>query len=220
MNIDLEHQVMDTFMLSRLILRRLELRFNEISELSQVKKSTLQRILPRLVARKWIQKIEQFESRGSIGQMIWVRGKNKEKVLEWVLLPKESVDYFESEYPNLVRSRPSLDDDVRVGDESLTDVIKIMHPRKQSRILREKSLRFKGRNKLLKDSYEKFFSHKQYISYKLIEYPYFYRMRGGFMKSDENDLVAKPWNVPVGTKRFWKAAAEDIKKIRRKWKLV
>ena len=121
---------MDSMYLSHLILIRQYFFFNEISELSSVKKPSLQRILARLVKRGWIKK-------GKVS-----------------IIPKKNW------------------------------------------------LQFIMKRKITKR-----------VGYKVIEYPYVERMRGGFTKNDDYYKIPK-WNVPEGCKRFWKNSAKEIRKLR------
>lgn len=92
MNLELERLVMDTMYLAHHIYQKNHLFFNEISELSGVKKSSLQRVLPRLVSRGWIKN----EKVSLLPGNTWVRFILKHKTTK-------RMGYKVVEYPFLQR---------------------------------------------------------------------------------------------------------------------
>lgn len=216
MKIELERQVMDTMMLSRHFLDRINLRLDEISAISGIRKSTLQSILPRLIKRSWIEKtvLQSYsneEPKGEIGNLVLVMGKNKKGERRSLLVPKEALEKIDKRYPKLLRTvvNYQFSQEPEYKKQSLRQAVEKMDIRKRRRIMREKSMKFSGRSKLIRNSFRGK-SFRKYVFYKLIEYPYHYRIRGRFMQANEEDLVVKPWNTPDGTTRFWKNAATDL----------
>jgi len=91
MNVELEKRVMDSMYLAHQIHQQQYFFFSEISELSEVKKSSLQRVLPRLVKRGWIK-----EGKVSIlPEKDWVQFLMKRKITE-------RVGYKVFEYPYFI----------------------------------------------------------------------------------------------------------------------
>ena len=209
MKLKLEQQVMDAMYLARILYSRLFLRFNEISIISGVNKASLQRILPRLVKRGWINvrvgpSYSEIEPMGMVGKLILVPYKNG-----IVPVPHESWKEFHE-----TKARLQFEKNSTPLQEDPNDWIEIHKDEgsdSKSNNSIHSSLRWRGRNELWKDILRKQEPKREYSFYELIEYPYLLdKKRGGHLKSDENDIIAPSYNIPNGTKRFWKKASKEL----------
>ncbi len=199
-NVILERQVMDTMFLGFFISDRQYFRFNEIANLSNVKKPSLQRILPRLVKRGWIEKTTKpsysgLKPEGRVFHLLSYDEAKKQTYRELkmkVLFPSDLAEEFKTELKKLEKKRN----------------IKIPYQERE-KILRRG--RIKGRTELWKKIAAK--KAKKFSFYRIKEYPYLDRILGGRLKSKEKIKIPK-WNVPEGTKRFWKDSAKEFRKLR------
>lgn len=143
--LDLERQVMECMYLHHRIHSdyRKYFFFNEIQEMSTVKKSSLERILPRLIKRKWIK--------------------------------REEIKI----YPKIKRSAKPFTHKIR----------------KNYKIPKLKNVKIR-------------------MAYKIIEFPYLYRMR----IAKKGSTTRTAWHVDEGTRRFWKNSAKDMLELRKFFK--
>lgn len=227
MNIELERQVMDSLILAGLIHVRLYFRFNEIAALSFVKKSTLQRVLARLVKRVWIKKIvtHSYSALKPIGKVGYLRNFREpyyksipKEAQGLILFPEEPVNKFIEELPKLKRKKRFMTIDsnqIQIEEESFANHLdNIEHPNKRDKVFRNGS--FKGRTKLWRKCIKSEMP-PQFTFYKLIEYPYWHRIRGGYMKAEVNEKLVPEWNVDDGTEEYWRDAAKEGQLISKEW---
>ena len=201
MKIELDRQVMDTMSLWSFIHARLYFRFNEIANLSNVKKPSLQRILPRLAKRGWIEKTtglsrSGLKPEGRIFHLLSYDETKKETYKELKMkdhFPSDLSEEFKTELKKLAEKRN----------------INIPYPQEREKILRRG--RIKGRAELWRKITTK--EAKKFTFYRIKEYPYVYRILGGHLRKKEKIKIPK-WNVPEGTKRFWKDSAKEFRKLR------
>jgi len=173
----------------------------EISNLTGIRNSSLQRLLPKLVRKEWIEQksglsYSKWAPKGKVGQFEWVWLKDSKRDRRKALMPKEILDEFQKQILQLTRTLPARH---RNGSESRTEsyleVVKQMDQRKQYRILRQNSLPFKGRQKLWRRLLENETPKREYTFYRLLVFPYILDRRiGGHMKADENDKILPTWD--------------------------
>ena len=222
MKIEHERAVLEAMYLAKLVSGELYLRKNEISILTGIIKSSLQRILPRLIKRGWVEEksvlsYSKWTPRGKVGQLEWVWLIDSKRNKRKALLPKEILDEYQEKLLKLTRTKTerSIDWTKITKAESYLDVVKQMNQRKQYRVLRQNSLPFRGRRKLWKNLLDKETPKQEYTFYKLLVFPYIFDRRiGGHMKSNQNDKVFPRWNdVPKKYENYWREAAQELKKI-------
>jgi len=229
MNIELERDVMDAIYLTRIIYCKMWFRFNEIANLSGVKKSTLQRILKRLENIGWLKAViapsySGLGPEGKVGYLMSTEEANDPSLpYEFngsVLFPREIKEKFVELLPELSRKKIKL---INFGSNEYQEYIETF----QDYLVQEfrnvkqrekafKNLRFKGRTQLLRKCIKSELAN-EYKFYRLVEYPYVYRIRGGHMKSESKENFIPNWNTKKGTKHFWKNAAKDMKFLQDKW---
>ena len=78
MKIGLEKRVMNTMYLQQKIHRKSYFFFNEVHEYTEIPKSSLQRILPRLVKRRWIRKFNV----PILDKKDWIKNLTRRKKIE------------------------------------------------------------------------------------------------------------------------------------------
>ncbi|WP_337862596.1 helix-turn-helix domain-containing protein [Nitrososphaera sp.] len=204
MNHELEKCVMVALYLARELRNREWLRFGEISELSGVPKSTLQRILPRLEERGWIQRKDSasFDPNGPAMAVFHFGGRHH--------IVKEISEEYAKQLPALKRvlknqgpahyidGNPKLfDDKEQTFEEFLSQSAKNLDKP------------FHGKTALM-DKVTNQFTAKPYVFYQLVYFPFiddsiFQYGRRILMSMERDDQ-----NVPVGKKRFWRNAAAEL----------
>jgi len=169
-----------------------KVRFNQIASITGIKKGTLQRILPRLEKRCWIEKKEDWMwSDNTIGDRIYHYDvKNK--------ITKEVLDDYMIETS-------------KEADAPWFDHI----PRRSSRT----GLSMKVKRMLLKSTLKKH-TPKKYTFYKLIMFPFMFAFKPKELTTKEFERISKNWNIPKGTKRFWKQVARTTRKMVEKEKIM
>lgn len=177
---DYEAQVMGAFYGLNKIFGIEQIRFNLLAEFSGIKKGTLQRILPRLEKRYWIERKDGWFSPSGI---LTYDVKNK-IILEPLLEFKKAL-------------------------ESKNDY----RPARSSR----SGLSMKTKKILLKSTLKKY-TPKKYSFYKLIMFPFIFAIKPDSLTEKKFIKISKNWNVPNGTKRFWKQVAKLTKELVKKEK--
>jgi len=194
MNNDLERLVMDSIVRLHMLDRFQYLRFNQIAKKSGVKKSSLQRILPRLVNRGWIKKEKSYswsglKREGRIYHMYFPNGIEKSRV-------KEKDGFYIHEISN----------DLQKELQNLRSYKDIAHPYTRKKILRKG--RLSGRSQSVKKVLSRHIP-KEYIFYRLAEYPFFIPRTRLYVNSEPNPNDFE-WKHPKGKKHFWKKCAKEI----------
>lgn len=206
MIVENEKKVMDCVYLSHLLSGRRYLRFNEILALANIKKPSLQRVLARLVRRRWIERKIHASYSGT---------KPENRMFEAVITRTAKKSYKETKDLPFVESDILEEFAEKIDELEKKRGIKIRFELERRKIVRKG--RLKGRNRLWKEISSKN-NPKKFTFYSLIEYPYLYRIRGGFVSSDYNDKEIPPWNVREKDKLFWKNSAKDIGYLTKEWK--
>lgn len=222
MKIEHEKVVLEAMYLAKFVSGEMFLRRYEISILTGIRNSSLQRLFPRLVRKGWIEQksvlsYSKWSPKGKVGQLEWVWLIDSKRNKRKVLLPKEILDKFQEKILQLKRTLPiSHRKDRNVPKtESYLDVVKQMDQRKQYRILRQNSLPFRGKQKLWRTLLEKETPKQEYTFYRLLVFPYILDRRiGGHVKADENDKVLPKWDdVPKKYENYWREASIELKQL-------
>ncbi len=180
---------------------------------TKIPRSTLQRILPRLEKRGWI---EKNTTKKIIGAVPYVqideislniyRDVSGNRI--FINLDTTSEE-FKEDLKKLSRQKIHWGKNGReIIIESYQEVLESYDPRKQSRILREGGLRFKGKKQLLEkynDTLQTYQSPKQVTYYEIKKYPYLV-IKNNKLKID----LKSDFNIPYRKKRFWKKSAKVL----------
>jgi len=222
MKIDHEKVVLEAMYLAKFVSGEIYLRMFEISVLTGIRNSSLQRLLRRLVRIGWIEQksglsYSKWSPKGKVGLLEWVRLKDSKGNRRKALMPKETLDEYPKQILQLTRTLPASRRKGRMEPktESYLEVVNQMDRRKRNRILRQNSLSFKGKTKLLRKLLGKEIPKREYTFYRLLVFPYILDRRiGGHMKANENDKVLPTWDdVPKKYENYWKEASNELKQF-------
>ena len=192
MKIELERSVMDGFVRSYVQFGLQHVRFNQIARMSEVGKSTLQRILPRLVNRGWIEKQRKYSwSDGRIGSRLY---------------NIHFINDSESKGNHFVIKEMKKDLEEKLEEnESYRNIVNYgVHPKTKEKMVR------KGTIPSLKPGFDKVLAGHlptEHTFYRLIEYPFYFR-RPALENVQEQKSIE--WACPKGTKRYWRRSAKNI----------
>jgi len=174
-----------------------------------------------LEKRKWLEKkttysYSDIKPKGKIDFMYLIPSKENDSPDVWV--SKSLMEKYMKEFPKLKRKKiyTTLRGEKIPEEKTFAQILEEIHPRKRSKSLK-KGIRMPGLAKLV-EKILKEEKGKKYTFFRLNEFPFLYRIRGGHVPSDYNDKIVPPWNFPMGTKRFWKNSANDMKYLIKKWK--
>ena len=186
-------------------------RFKEISRITGIPESSLQRILPRLEKRGWIEKNESNKIIGyvpveRINDAHFCSYKNRKGEKINVVLSYKSEQKFDDELQKLIRKESHFDMNGRLISKS-ESYSKVFEKRKKGVKNGKMGHSFQGRTKLLR-KYLKNELPKQITYYKIKKYPYLI-IKNNKLKID----LKSDFNVPYRKKRFWKQNAKKIKQI-------
>lgn len=193
---ELEREVMNTLYREKILSHRRYLRFYEIAKESDIPKSSLQRILPRLIKRGWIEK----KNAGS-----W-SGKEPEGRMYHLEVLRKNIDSPEKQRFHV----REITKEYMEGLEKLPDFVDKthgLHPNYKIKILR------KGRLKDRVASLEKILTNhtpKNYDFYRIVEYPFLFKVTVTIGSDPKKE--AYEYTFEKGRKRFWKNAANEVAK--------
>jgi len=201
MNIEHDRKIMDCLYQNFVVKKRRYIRKHEIAKNTGLTVSSLKRPLERLERRGWIESktrdsISGIKPDGGLYHIPSFQEKRKEITKEaknsWVF--SEHVKNFNEEIRKL---NPNFDK---------------IHSKEYEKTLNKG--RIKNRAKIWKKN--TILKPKKITFYSLKEYPYLYRISGGFVRNGEIKKISE-WHVPVGKKQFWKKASHSIKKHTKKY---
>ena len=198
----LEKQVMVSLFLARHFKKREWFRFNEVAKISGVKKPTLQRILPRLEARGWIQSWtgESFDpNEPAAGAVFHLDHKS--------FVPIEVLNEYQSRVQKLKRKVRLL-----AKDDSLT------YPKQEERYAealerygkrKKKDMPFRGKAEAWRRAFVSV-QPRQYTFYSIIMFPYIRELLYPLGVKILLPYGIDSGSVPPGTKRLWYNSAKEI----------
>jgi len=187
-----------------------------------IKKSTLEGVVEKLVDWGWIEKKRLFsdlngQPEARSYELVLVRIKGH-KSIEQFSVPINIWDVFEEKLWELKRTKKltELDGTTQPRTETYKDKIIEMDKRKRSRVLRDHSLTFRGKTKLVNSLIKKWFTKKQNIFYKILVFPYVIDERvEGHTSLNTEEMFAARWNdIPKKHEMFWREAAEELKQLK------
>ncbi|MCH7648223.1 MAG: MarR family transcriptional regulator [Thaumarchaeota archaeon] len=205
MKIQLEKQVMDTLFLAHELHGRSNLRIYEISKFANIKQNNLTRILSRLIKRGWIEKTKNYSLSGREpeGVILHLMGTDDVKTKS---LPKEVRGRIGFPIEFVEKFKKDLDTTKHKNDYFYT------YSRRQERESIIRKGRIPGRAALWKRILTEGIM-KEYTFYRLSEYPFLIHKVKSYPKNTEPKRRRTPkWNIPNGTKRFWKKSAKELMK--------
>ncbi len=211
MKVEHERKIMD-FLIQSTLESNFVCHVRAISTFTDISRSSLQRILPRLEKRGWIEKNESMKIIGYIpvervDDAYFSSYKNKDGKKINIVLSYKSEQKYNSELEKLVRKQIYVDFEGRISlkNEIYSEVFEKTDKRKKNAMKRKMGFRFPGRSKLLR-RYLKNELPKQITYYKIIKYPYLI-----FINNKLRLDLKSNFSVPYGKKRFWKQSAKKIK---------
>lgn len=177
-------------------------RFNEVAKISGVKKPTLQRILPRLEARGWIQSWtgESFDpSEPAAGAVFHLDHKS--------FVPIEALNEYQSRVQKLKRKVRLLAKDGSLTcpkqEERYAEALERYGKRKK------KDMPFRGKAEAWRRAFVSV-QPRQYTFYSIIMFPYIREVLYPFGAKILLPYGIGSGSVPLGTKRLWYNSAKEI----------
>lgn len=186
-----------------------------ISKCTDIPRSSLQRIFPRLEKRGWI---EKNATRKHIGAIPCIKIADVDLLSHkdndgntLFAIPNASKEKYLEELSKLTREYVSINDNrERIVEKiSYSNHLKTFDIRKRRRIEQNDSLRFKGKTALqrkYKRTTPTIQSPNGFIYYIMKKYPYLI-IKNNKLKMD----LKSDFNIPYGKKRFWKKNAKEWK---------
>lgn len=194
----LERQVMVSLYLAHHFYKRQWFRFNEVAKLTGVRKSSLQRILPRLESRHWIQswRGESFDDNEPAMAIFHLQPRS--------FLPVEIVNEYNFRIQNLKR---------HVQYQTFPDLMFHKQEQTYAEAIKEKNQRknmpFKGKARSWHLAVASTMP-RRYTFYQVIMFPFIHKVIFPYGKKILVHYGAIYSTVPEGTKRMWYNAAKEV----------
>ena len=216
--------ILSTLYLSKYTIGEQYLSINQLIAITKIPQSTIKGVLKNLVDSVWVEKRLFFpspkgypEPRDDYLTKISIRNR-KHKVKEfWV--PKTIEKEFTKRLMKLKKSKTTrrLDDTIIIEIKTYKEKLKELDRRKKIRVLKDHSLTFKGKTKLVNSLLKKWLDKKPIFFYRIIVFPFIIDNRvEGLTKLNTREMLSKRWyDVPKKYKSFWKDASNELKKKRK-----
>lgn len=194
--------------------------------LTGIPESTIKGDLKNLLNKGWIEKRSYHSSPNELyitrtNYLTDVRITNKGKIREfWV--PQKIADEFEKKLLELKRSKTRIENDVertlKITIITYKDEFDALDPRVKSRVLKEHSLTFHGKTRLVNSLLEKWYAKKLISFYKILVFPYRIDDRvGGRTNLGTKEMLLSRWtDIPKKDEEFWSEAAEELEQKKKK----
>ena len=194
----------------------------KLNSITGIPESTLKGVLKNLVKIGWIEK-RSFSSSNEFSRTITdlltkieVKNSRRKEDVFWV--PSKIADEFEKKLLKLKRTKieKNILGITTINIKTYKDIINEMDPRKKSRVLKDHSLTFHGKTRLVNSLLEKWFDKKRINFYKILVFPYIIDDRvGGHTKLSTKEMLLSRWSdIPKRHEKFWREVAEELKQKR------